>query len=575
MLVRHIPRPWETRGGDGRVRPLTERRVAADEDAFGIEAAACAPRRVLWTVALVALATNALSLAASQLWIYPDSIDYLELAGRLVNGFDLRDELYLIRTPAYPFLLAGVFKVFGSWSPEALLVLQHGMAIGVAVFVSASAWHLTRSRAAAIVSGLLSAGSFQLLAYANLMLTEMPFTLVLTAYVYFLVRFVEFGRWRLLAIASALCGVGYLFRPVGLCLLGPCVLAGAWRVLAKKTPPNPPLVRGGGCAAAPTSSRKGIAALCGGVAYAVSVGIVPALAVTAPWMIVSRSLHHGAQASRCLDYVLYLRAASFDGLDSTRSVALNDIKVALEEAKERGVVPPNATYRDRPAVEHALRAVRGASFAEMSVLLGQAGRDLMREHPWPTFVNTFRYASWMVLDADPVYRFVPGGQPGRGGGRAKEAELFDIGTYSVGEGSWEKTLNRFAAYVPLETKPRSATPIWAAMVRAFRRAVDQPTGATSILGSRFAELMLLCGLGGAAMLLSSRRAAWGIVLSVILVHVLTSAFLGGPQTRYAVSVKPLILMCGGAGFVVLSSFALRVIRSLANSAVGIPRANVV
>ena len=113
------------------------------------------------------------------------------------------------------------------------------------------------------------------------------------------------------------------------------------------------------------------------------------------------------------------------------------------------------------------------------------------------------------------------------------------------------------------------------MVRAFRRAVDQSTGATSVLGSRFAELMLLSGLGGAAMLLSSRRAAWGIVLSVILVHVLTSAFLGGPQTRYAVSVKPLILMCGGAGFVVLSSFALRVIRSLANAALGIPRANAV
>jgi len=290
---------------------------------------------------------------------------------------------------------------------------------------------------------------------------------------------------------------------------------------------------------------------------------------------VSRSLHHGAQASRCLDYVLYLRAASFDGLDSTRSTALNDIKVALEKAKEKGVVPSNATYRDRPAVEHALRAVRGATFSEMSFLMGQAGRDLMREHPWPTFVNTFRYASWMVRDADPVYRFVPGGEPGRGGGRAKEAELFDIGTYSVGEGSWEKTLNRFTAYLPLETKPRAATPIWAAMVRAFRRAVDQPTGATSVLGSRFAELMLLCGLGGAAMLLTSRRAAWGIVLSVILVHVLTSAFLGGPQTRYAVAVKPLILMCGGAGFVVILGSALRVVRCLANSAVGIPRANVV
>lgn len=548
MLVRHIPRAWETSGGDGQLRPLTERAGVA-EGSYVHDSAGRVPRTILWTVAFTALATNALSLAASQLWIYPDSIDYLELAGRLVNGFDLSDELYLIRTPAYPFLLAGVFRVFGTWSPEVLLVLQHLMAIGVTVCVSAIAWHLTLSRTAALVSGLFSAGSLQLLAYANLMLTEAPFTLVLVGCVYFLVRFVGTGRWKFLAIASALCGVAYLFRPIGLCLAGPCALAGWLQAAATKTtPPNPPLVRGG-------ADRCRVR-----IVPATLVGMIPALIVAAPWMIVSRSMHHGAQASRCLDYVLYLRAASFDGLDSTQSSALNDIKLALEEAKATGVVPSNATYRDRPAVEHALRAIRGMSFAEMSGLMGQAGRDLMREHPWPTFVNTFRYAAWMVLDADPVYRFVPGGEPGRSGGRAKEAELFDIGTYAVGEGSWEKTLNRYAAFLPLDTAPRVATPTWTAIVRTFHRAMEPPVVPAPTFGSGFAQMMLLCAIGGAAMLLTSRRRAWAMVLCVILVHVLSSAFLAGPLTRYAVAVKPLILMCGGAGLVVTVGHVLRTCR---------------
>lgn len=560
-LRRLLPRPWEVVGHQGRIRPLTESIAAIQgSDRFGANVAA-APRAVLWSVAFAALATNVLSLAAAQLWIYPDSIDYLELAGRIVNGFDLGDELYLIRTPAYPFLLAAVFRVFGSWSPEALLVLQHGMAIGVAVLTSAIAWHLTHRRAAALVCGWLVAGSLQVLAYANLMLTETAFTLVLTACVYFLIQFEKTGRYRALAIASALCGMAYLLRPIGLCLVVPCVLAG-W--LGRSRVWTPPFARGGAAVGALRPAirwalvRARRWTLTGTLA-SVGVAVLPAMVAAGPWMVYSRSAHHGAQASRCLDYVLYLRAASFDGLDSTQSRALREIKSALSDAQAGGVAPSTATYRDRPAVEHALRAARGMSFGELSALMGEAGRDLMREHPWPTFVNTFRYAAWMVLEADPVYRFVPGGEPGRGGGRAKGAELFDIGTYSVGEGSWEKRLQRFAAYAPLETHPRACTPLWAAIVRWSHRAFESGAAGTSAVQSPFAWFMLFCGAGGVAMLFSARRSAWAVVLVVIAVHVLASAFLAGPLTRYAVSVKPLLLMCGGAALAwCASSLALAV-----------------
>src|SRR5947207_2756463 len=91
-------------------------------------------RAILWMVALLAAVTNCLSLASTPLWIFPDSVDYIQLASGIVRSGDFTNELYLVRTPGYPLFLAIVIAAFDAASAAAVQLLQHLMTIGIAVF---------------------------------------------------------------------------------------------------------------------------------------------------------------------------------------------------------------------------------------------------------------------------------------------------------------------------------------------------------------------------------------------------------------------------------------------------------
>ncbi|MDO8630789.1 MAG: glycosyltransferase family 39 protein [Phycisphaerales bacterium] len=489
-------------------------------------------RAVYIWVALAALATNALSLAASHLWVYPDSIDYIVLAGGIADRADFTNELYLVRTPGYPLLLAILFRLFGAWSPAAILVIQHAMAVATAVLTAALAWRLTARRDVAWLAGVMCACSLQVLAYTNLVLTETPFTLTMTALAWYLVRFHQDGRRRDLAWASVLCGIGYLLKPICLSALAVCVLVALHRVWRSWRTPLP---GAGGASASPTRGGAVLAVV--GVTYALG----PALAVAAPWMALSAVSHHSLQATCCLDYVLYLRAVTFDGLDSTTSVAMREIHETIAEAIRKGDLPPTADYRDRQTVIDAYRSVRNATFAKSSAVLGRAGRDLMREHPWAIAAGTVKYAAWMMISPDPVYRFQPGGARGVGGKRDTQADIYDIGTYSQGEGSWAPVLARTAHYLPLTTEPRALTPLWMRITQWLHRTIENGAPIVGLGDSPYEELALLALLAGGLSLWTRQRTAWLIVGAIVALHVLVSAFLGGPQTRYTLPIKP--LMC--------------------------------
>ncbi len=481
------------------------------------------PRGVYWVVAAVAVAAHALSLAGAQLWVYPDSIDYIQLAGGIADRGDLSHELFLIRTPGYPVFLAAIFTLFAQSSPMVILVLQHAMAVGTALLVAAIGWRLTGRRSVALLAGALCACSFQILAYANMVLTEAPFTLTLTAFLYASIRFDDSGRWRWLVGASILAGVGYLLRPVCLYLLPVCAALGAWQAFKTRSDDR----------RARVWRAAGMNGAC---------AIIPALAVAAPWMIISAVSLRSLQATRCLDYMYYLRAATFDGLDSTRSDAMRDIHAVIREAQQSGQLPADADYRDRATVIKAYQVVRGLSFTESSAILGRAGRDLMREHPWPIFTGTFKYAAWMLLSPDPVYRFHPGGAPGIGGRRDRSAIILNAGTYAFGDGSWEHVLRDYRNYLPLRDEPTRFTPAATTVATQFHRYAEQGPAIPVLVDSPFEAWMLLCLLGGAASVFGRRRAAWSLLLAVVTLHVLVSAFLSGPQTRYVAPVKPVLCL---------------------------------
>ncbi len=477
--------------------------------------------RVYVWVGVAALLTNGVSFWASQLWVYPDSVDYIQLAVGIADRFDFTDELFLVRTPGYPLFLATIFLLFGSASPGAILVFQHLMAAATAVVTAAVALQLTGRRSIAILAGLACACSLQILAYANLVLTETSYTLVLMLCIYALLRFSDSSARKWLVAASVLAGVGYLLRPVALYLLPVCALVAlrhTWMI--RRGRPFAETVRRGG--------------------VSMTLAVLPAMVIAAPWMAVSAFAHHSVQATRCLDYMYYLRAATFDGLDSVTSEAMLDIHRVLEEAKQAGYLPPSADYRDRATVLKAYKTVRGLDFAAGSARLGQAGRDLMRENPWSIFIGTFRYAAWMLLSPDPVYRFQPGGAPGLEGKRDAGADLLDIGTYERGEGSWEWRLSDFRHYLALRTDVTTMTSVWSAIALWFRRSVDLGPPLLGLGDSLFEEFILLGLLGGFCSLVASRRWAWALVGSVVLLHVMVSAFLSASQTRYVVSVKPIL-----------------------------------
>lgn len=492
------------------------------------------PRLIIAMVALVALAANGLCIAGSQLWVYPDSIDYIRLAGGLADRLDLTQELFLIRTPGYPFLLAGIFAIFGSASPTAILLLQHAMAVGTAVLAAATAWRLTGRRLPTIITGAMTACSLQILSYANLVLTETPYALILVACVYFLVRFVREHHLRLLASASLMAGLSYLFRPVGLHLLGACLFAAALGGTRRRTNSGTNQgTRKDRLRAGPTGCA---------IARYLCAAIAPAIVIIAPWSMTNSMINGGVEAARCLDYVFYIRPATFDGLDSKTSEAMADIHRVVDEAKQRGAIAADASYRDRGTVIKAYHAVRGSTFAQASAILGRAGRDLMLEHPWEIAVGTLRYSMWMLQSPDPVYRFQPAGAPGVNGKRDGSAEIFDITTYSRGPGSWEPVLREHKQYLPLKTAPPTAAAFWTDLNRRFYEQVDAAAPVGGVLDSRYEQFIVLCALGAVLSLLRRGQEAWLVIALVITGQVVVSALLGGPQTRYAMPIKPLILL---------------------------------
>lgn len=477
-------------------------------------------RGVFVAIAALWVVVHGLNVAASRCWVYPDSIDYIQLAGGIVDRFDFTDELYLVRTPGYPLFLAAIFALFGQASPWVIVVSQHGMMLAAALLLAATAWRITGSKLISLLAGCLCVCSLQLIAYANLVLTEAPYTLILVAAVYCLVRFSERGVWKWLAAASLLAGFGYLLRPIALYLLPVCGVMGLRQVLV-------------------TLRTRGFWRPLG---MAVVCSATPALLIAAPWMIVSSFAHKSLQATRCLDYVYYFRAATVEGLDSTTSEAMIDIHRVIAEAQAAGHLGQSADWRDRGTVIKAYQAVRHAGFAESSAVLGRAGRDLMREHPWTMALGTFRYAAWLLLSPDPVYRFQPGGAAGIDGKRDMSADLYDIATYSAGPGSWESTLRETEQYLPLRSAPMPTTHIWSAVTRWFHRHVDVGASILGLSDSLFEEIILLTLLGGLASLFLANRPAWWMIAAVIGLHVLVSVFLGGPQTRYAAPVRPILCL---------------------------------
>ena len=79
--------------------------------------------------------------------------------------------------------------------------------------------------------------------------------------------------------------------------------------------------------------------------------------------------------------------------------------------------------------------------------------------------------------------------------------------------------------------------------------------------------MLLCLVGGVLSLFRRDRAAWFPVAAAISLHILISTFLGGPQARYAVPVKPILCLYLSLLLVTILMSLWRAVRVLVGMAI--------
>lgn len=517
-------------------------------------------------VTIVALVVNAISFKASHLWVCPDSSYYVALAGGLADRFDLANELFLIRPPGYPLLLAGIFVLFGISSPVAILVIQHALVVGITILTALITWHLTNRRIVTVVAGLFCACSLQLLAYANVIITEVPYTFAIVLAAYLLVKYHRSGNARLIALASLTAGVAYLIRPTGLSIVAMCIAVAMYRVWKgtrvsekRQMPFRLWKTRSGSAQAASVRPRDVDGAPRGKLRALfthLTLAVVPAALMVAP-MAIYNNVKHGANlSSSCANLALYHRLLYMDGLDSTDSPALAEIRTVVQEAVRRGAIPAHADYQHWGPVWHAFEDVRGEPLAHSIARMGEANRDLMREHRGTVAKNTIRYAYWMLMTPDSFYRFHPGGAPGvllptGEYVRDAKADIFDVSTYGILMRPW---IDPAAEYLRFEYAPTATTPFWRDIAEWFYLKVQKGPPLLGFGDSLYEEMSWFCLIGIIASLAMRNRTAWLLVTGVVVLQIVPSAFLAGPTPRYAVPIYPLLLVYG-------AFFAVAVVRA--------------
>jgi len=502
-------------------------RFGASLDGTAEERVRSLPAGVPLAVMACASVIGLASALGCGLWLYPDSRGYIQMAVDIAERFDFTSELFLIRTPGYPVLLAVIFATFGRASPVVILVLQHVMVVAITVLVYRIAWELTANRRTALLAGLICSFNLELLAFANVIMTETLFTLVVTGCVLCLVRFTS--RWQLenLAWASALSGVAYLVRPIGQVLIVSCLFAGGWVWWKQRR----------------RLSRAAIPGVRGALSVAIAC-LIPAAIVSGP-VLLHRAMVLGPQpAGWRFRTALYLRAAVVEGLDAPESAALQEIKRATAQALSDGVLAEGVDHRQRlRAVRQVLAHSHEASFAESSATIGQAGWDLFQTHSAELLTGTVTHAARTLLMVDGTYRHVPGGDSANANAPRGGGKLLDVASYDgmIRPYISEQVLHR---YLPLDPTAGLVTAPWAWVMGRFDRLIVDGPGVPMLADSPRELAIVLCILGGLAGLLTPRRHGWMVLGLTVTMLVAVPAFFCGTVPRYAVPVHPLLAVCG-------------------------------
>ena len=185
---------------------------------------------------LLRLAAFAAADRPAQLFWFPDSVEYDQLAWNLVayGAYSLEDSAPrtpdLTRTPVYPLFVAGCYRLAGH-HPAVAVAVQIGLAVATILLLWIIGRRFFPAPAALAGAGFLAIDPLSL-HYTILLLSETLFTLLFFGSLYCVLAYVRRPGWAWASATALLTGLTILCRPIAvlwpLALL-PGSLLLAWR----------------------------------------------------------------------------------------------------------------------------------------------------------------------------------------------------------------------------------------------------------------------------------------------------------------------------------------------------------
>lgn len=496
---------------------------------------ACCPRALILLAATLTLLVTGMAASAARLVVTPDSAAYIDLAIGIVERGDFSDDRFQFYTPGYPLLLAAVFSLFGSSSGDALLLLQHAMVVGCAMLATWLAWLIRPSRWFALATAICCASGVHLSGYANAVLTEVPYALLLTACLLTLVWHLRSGGAITLPAASALAGLATWFRPTGQLLVLACVAVGLTRMAGET----------GGLAGLRRYPRRMLARL----AAAAAPAVVLALAI-----MLNNWRTQGVFDLTCNDDMsLYVRAFAVEQLPLPDNEAAQSIRSALDAQARPGGGIGADNYQRPWAVIGACREHIGLSFPQVGRLMRAAAIPALQSRPATISWNTFVYSYRNLMTPDNMYRMLPEVPPSWQGASASPPAS-DTHRAFVAD---RVGVDRLRRYLELRDDPTPTTPLWSGMTASHDDFLERGPFRLGLLDTPHEELTLLALIGFAWLVALRQGAIATLLVFVVGYHVVLSSFFGGVEPRYIIPLHPLLNVLTAAGVIALPGAAVR------------------
>lgn len=487
-------------------------------------------------VLAAAILVNLVAFFGGTLLFMPDSANYVLGAITLVNN----GEVYMnaVRSPGYPIFLSFFFAIFGSsflfWGTLA----QHILLIVTALIIKRLTYALVPINLVAILAGLFSAFSLQLVSYANFPMSEVLYAFLCTTTVFATITFIRTGRTRYLLMGIAAISIGALVRPAGLYF--------PLFIIALATAR---LIRAPGR----TQLQNWKPVIFATVIFAAIVG---------PPMVHNLLTHGHFKLVGNLGQNLYSNTVEYGVWDSG-SPAVQEIKTYFDEwtAAKRAKgeeVPDNISWRNHWPATNTYLAATNKSLWDADAIFLEAAMDSIKAHPVQFIVHLLQNLKITFLYAEPTYRYMPDyfyegdekpwHMPGAlplawpDDSRARLARIIE------GRGDVPDNPARFS-------EPTKLTPLYGLMATAYNHLINNHSihyALVSILGLMFATWRMF----------RTRDPAWLTVLVAFAYFGLLPLLVVPGSPRHRLPVDPLLATFAAIGVFSLLSLARRILREV-------------